>query len=155
MKQRIRKIGLVSALVLVGGCLDGDDVERATHVFNVLASRPTVAPVMLNEELPFRYPAALYAQRVQGNVYLRLFIDREGKVLPESTVVAEPSGYPSLDSAAVRGAQDLYFEPAKTRSGDSVSVAVLYPVFFRHPQADPLPGDTILQRGPTLVPPQE
>ena len=153
MRQRIRIIGLLSAVALLSGCLDGGDIEKATHVFNVMANRPTVPPVMLNEELPFRYPAALYAQRVQGNVYLRLYIDREGKVLPESTVVAEPSGYPSLDSAAVRGAQDLYFEPAKTRGGDSVSVAVLYPVFFRHPQASPLPGDTILQRGPTLVPP--
>ena len=40
---------------------------------------------MINSELPFRYPPALYARKVQGNVTLRLHVDRNGAVRPDST----------------------------------------------------------------------
>src|SRR5687768_12252444 len=107
--------------------------------------RPDEPPVMVNAELPFRYPPALYARRVQGNVMLRLFVDTDGRILPDSTRVEESSGYPSLDSAAVTGSQELYFIPAKLR-GEPLAVSVLFPVYFRHPEAAPLPGDTVLAR---------
>ena len=98
---------------------------------------------MVNAELPFRYPPALYTRKVQGNVTLRLFIDRDGQVLADSTRVEESSGYSSLDSAAVKGSQELHFIPAKLR-GEPLGVSVLFPVYFRHPEAAPLPGDTVL-----------
>jgi TonB family protein len=107
--------------------------------------RPDEPPVMVNAELPFRYPPTLYARRIQGNVMLRLFVDRDGRILPESTRVEQSSGYPPLDSAAVVGSQELYFIPAKL-DGQPMAVSVLFPVYFRHPEAAPLPGDTILAR---------
>jgi protein TonB len=100
---------------------------------------------MLNKELPFRYPPSLYSQKVQANVTLRVFIDKEGAIVAESTHVAESSGFPPLDSAAVRGSTELRFIPAKTR-GQAVPVSILFPVYFRHPEAPPLPGDTILKK---------
>lgn len=109
------------------------------------ADRPDERPVMVNAELPFRYPAALYARKVQGNVMLRLFVDRDGRILPDSTRVEESSGYSALDSAAVTGSRDLYFIPAKL-DGEPMAVSVLFPVYFRHPEAAPLPGDTVLAR---------
>jgi TonB family protein len=109
------------------------------------ADRPDEPPVMVNAELPFRYPPALYARRVQGNVMLRLFVDRDGRILPDSTRVEESSGYTALDSAAVKGSQELYFVPAKLH-GVPMAVSVLFPVYFRHPEAAPLPGDTVLAR---------
>ncbi len=105
---------------------------------------------MVNRDLPFRYPASLYARRIQGNVTLRLFVDVDGRARPESTRVDESSGYPDLDSAALRGSQELQFVPAKVH-GEPRAVAVLFPVYFRHPEASPLPGDTILDR-PTPQP---
>jgi protein TonB len=114
-------------------------------VFSGVGPRPDVLPVMLNKELPFRYPPSLYSQKVQANVTLRVFIDKEGQLVSESTHVAESSGYPPLDSAAVRGSSDLRFIPAKTR-GQAVPVSILFPVYFRHPEAPPLPGDTILKK---------
>lgn len=107
--------------------------------------RPDELPVMLNRDPPFRYPAPLYAQKVQGNVTLRIFVDRDGRVRPESTQVEESSGYASLDSSAVTGSQDLRFVPAKL-DGEPMAVSILFPVFFRHPEATPLPGDTVLKR---------
>jgi TonB family protein len=105
--------------------------------------RPDEAPVMVNKTLPFRYPAALYARKVQGNVTLRLFVDADGRVRAESTKVEESSGFSSLDSAAVVGARELRFIPAKLH-GEAMAVSVLFPVYFRHPEAASLPGDTVL-----------
>ena len=76
---------------------------------------------------------------------LRVFIDKEGQIVSESTHVAESSGFPPLDSAAVKGSNDLRFIPAKTR-GEPVPVSILFPVYFRHPEAPPLPGDTVLKK---------
>ena len=112
--------------------------------FQTVGRQPDIAPVMLNKELPFRYPPALFAQKVQGNVTLRIYIDRTGQIVPDSTHVAETSGFSALDSAAVKGSRELKFEPAKTQ-GQPVPVSILLPVFFRYPGAPPLPGDSILQ----------
>jgi len=53
---------------------------------------------------------------------------------PESSRVAESSGYPALDSAALTGARQLRFAPAR-RHGLSIATAFLQPIEFRHPQA--------------------
>ena len=129
-------------VVAMAGCSKGEESDQP---FAGVGARPDVLPVMLNKELPFRYPASLYAKKVQANVTLRVFIDKEGQVVAESTHVAESSSIPSLDSAAVRGSSELRFIPAKTR-GEAVPVSILFPVYFRHPGAAPLPGDTILKK---------
>jgi protein TonB len=109
---------------------------------------PDELPVMLNQELPFKYPDALFASKVQGNVILRIYIDTAGRVWPESTSVMQTSGYPQLDTAAVRGAPQLRFVPAKLKHVP-IGVAIKLPVFFRRPDAPPLPGDTILRKKAT------
>lgn len=146
--------GAVGAALLLGilvstGCNRGEESDQP---FSGVGARPDVLPVMLNKDLPFRYPASLYAKKVQANVTLRVFIDKEGQVVAESTHVAESSTIPSLDSAAVRGSSELRFIPAKTR-GEAVPVSILFPVYFRHPGAPPLPGDTILKKtGVSIAP---
>ena len=128
------------AVLSVIACGSGDaGVRRAAP-----RPRPDELPAMVNTELPFRYPASLYTRRAQGNVTLRLFIDQDGRVAPESTHVAESSGFPAMDSAAVTGARDLRFVPAKLH-GEPMAMAVLFPVFFRHPEAPPVPGDSALK----------
>jgi TonB family protein len=136
---------VLAALVLVFAGSSGPRDGRSLADALPGRDRPDELPVMLNKEPPFRYPAALYAQKVQGNVTLRIFIDRDGRVRPESTRVEESSGYASLDSAAVTGSQELRFVPAK-QNGDPMAVSILFPVYFRHPEAAPLPGDTVLKR---------
>ena len=140
-KGKRRALVIVGSLVSVS-CSKGSEADQP---FSGVGARPDVLPVMLNKDLPFRYPASLYAKKVQANVTLRVFIDKEGQVVGESTHVAESSGIPSLDSAAVRGSSELRFIPAKTRS-EPVPVSILFPVYFRHPDAPPLPGDTILKK---------
>jgi TonB family protein len=133
--------------VLLLGVVAGCNREREGPLSGAHAGpRPEVMPVVLNKDLPFRYPSALYAQQVQGNVTLRIFIDSQGRVVTDSTRVVETSGYSALDSAAVKGSEELSFVPAKRR-GEAMPVSLLFPVYFRHPDAAPLPGDTVLQRG--------
>jgi len=135
---------LVSALVLAASaCFNQEQAQKAIEAVQADGAKPDVMPVMLNRELPFRYPPALYERKVQGNVTLHIHIDSAGIVWPESTSVVESSGYPGLDSSAVAGSRELRFEPAKTK-GKPVSVSLKLPVYFRHPKAKPLAGDTIL-----------
>lgn len=136
------------ASVPIAGCQKGNGADKN---YAGVGPRPDVLPVMLNQNLPFRYPPSLYAKKVQANVMLRIFIDKEGQIVSESTHVAETSGYPPLDSAAVKGSNDLRFIPAKTR-GEPVPVSILFPVYFRHPEAPPLPGDTILKKAGAAAP---
>jgi protein TonB len=142
MRLRTGNVVMLLVMMIVAGCKKGDG---AGLPFQTVGRQPDVAPVMLNKELPFRYPPALYAQKVQGNVTLRIFIDREGAIVPDSTRIAETSGFTALDSAAMKGSRDLKFEPAKTQ-GQPVPVSILLPVFFRHPDAPPLAGDSIIVR---------
>jgi periplasmic protein TonB len=130
------------ALAVVPACSGGDSAPAHRMAGG---PKPDELPVMVNAEPPFRYPPVLYARRVQGNVLLRLYIDRDGRPRPESTQVAESSGHPELDSAAVRGSESLRFVPARS-DGEPHGAAVLFPVLFRHPDAPPLPGDTALPR---------
>ena len=145
LHARLSSIALL-ALTIAAGCKNGDGSGLP---FQTVGRQPDVAPVMLNKELPFRYPPALYAQKVQGNVTLRIFIDREGAIVPDSTRIAETSGFTALDSAAMKGSRDLKFEPAKTQ-GQPVPVSILLPVFFRHPDAPPLAGDSIIPRDSSI-----
>jgi protein TonB len=142
MRLRTRNVVMLLVIMIVAACKKGDGTGLP---FQTVGRQPDVAPVMLNKELPFRYPPALYAQKVQGNVTLRIFIDREGAIVPDSTRIAETSGFTALDSAAMKGSRDLKFEPAKTQ-GQPVPVSILLPVFFRHPDAPPLAGDSIIVR---------
>ena len=106
---------------------------------------PDERPVMVNRDLPFHYPGALYARRLQGDVTLRLYVDSTGQTVPESTRVEQSSGQPAFDTAAITGARDLRFVPAKLH-GEPVGMTILFPIYFRHPEAPALPGDSALKK---------
>lgn len=133
----------IALAVAQSACIDKRDAKKMIEALQS-SLVPDSLPVMQNTELPFKYPPELYAQKVQGNVTLRIHIDARGAVRPESTSVVESSGYAALDTAAVRGARDLRFKPAFAK-GAPLAISVLFPVYFRHPEAVPLPGDTVLK----------
>ena len=89
-------------------------------------------PVATNAESPVFYPVDLYEQEIEGSVVLRLFISEDGSIVPESTQVAETSGLPALDSAAMEGVAGMTFAPAR-RNGAPVATLFLQPIHFRHP----------------------
>ena len=135
-------VATIATLALIAACSKGDGTKTA---FDAGMARPDTYPIMLNKIMPFRYPPALYAEKVQGNVTLRLYVDKEGSVVDDSTRVIESSNVATLDSAAIKGSRELKFEPAKLR-GTPMPVSILFPVYFRHPDAPPPPGDSILKK---------
>jgi len=144
MRERWCTLLLVAAVTSGAmGCVGKEDAKKMIEALQA-GLVPDSLPVMRNAELPFKYPPDLYTRRVQGNVTLRIHIDTAGRVHPESTTVVETSGYPALDSAAVTGARALVFRPAYAK-GAPLAISVLFPVYFRHPEAAPLPGDTVLK----------
>src|SRR2546426_12481560 len=94
-------------------------------------------PVALNADSPIQYPPALFDQKVEGDVVLRLFVDSTGHLRPESTKVAESSGYPALDSAAVAGGPPAPLPPAP--GGGPAPVAGLPPPHQVPPPPRPAP----------------
>src|SRR5919202_2889590 len=69
-----------------------------------LPTRPPTAsgavdqpPVATNPVSPVEYPSALLDKGIEGRVLLRLYVDTAGRVVADSTRVAESSGYPAFD----------------------------------------------------------
>ncbi len=89
-------------------------------------------PVVTNPESPVEYPADLFEQQVEGVVLLRLYVTASGTLVPDSTRIEESSGFPELDSAALRSIDQLRFAPAR-RDGIPIATAFVQPVHFRHP----------------------
>jgi len=98
------------------------------------ASQADQPPVAVNPVSPVEYPRALLAQRIEGRVLLRLYADSAGTIIPDSSRVAESSGYPALDSAALAAAPRLRFSPA-LHGGWPVAGPFIQPVQFRVPRA--------------------
>ncbi|HEX5387785.1 MAG TPA: energy transducer TonB [Gemmatimonadales bacterium] len=124
----------LAALTFAAACTRRDDgTMRLPFDRPARAQLVDGPPVALNAESPVVYPPAMLQQGVDATVVLRLYATAEGALVPESTRVAESSGYPALDSAAVAAAPALRFAPA-LRNGDSVAATFLQPVRFRHAQ---------------------
>ena len=117
-------------------CSNADDgtTRLVDHVPAVPAIPPEEPPVAINPVSPVRYPPALLAQGIEGRVLLRLFVDSAGNVIPDSTRIAESSGYPALDSAALVGSPELRFSPALLR-GRPIAAPFLQPVQVRGPRS--------------------
>lgn len=127
-------IVLAGVATVCQACSERNTLGRGTNNSSRPGSAvPDVAPRLLSAELPFRYPPALYAMHVEGDVTLRLYVTATGAVLPESSRVAASSGYRSLDSAALSASSELRFSPARSNGADA-AVSVLFPILFRHPE---------------------
>jgi protein TonB len=96
----------------VSACGGEENIERPTALF---------------EEVPIQYPLELWDQGVEGRTLLSVRVTDVGRV--DSVVVAESSGYAAFDAAAIEGARDLRFTPAR-HNGKRVSVWAEVPVHF-------------------------
>src|SRR3989442_4961236 len=143
-------------VVAVAGCHGcAPRADSATGGGQAAPPPESEAPVALNPNVPIAYPPALFDQKVEGDVTLRLFVDSTGKLIPERTGVPEPGGYPALDPGALAGGGALRFAPAK-RHGIPVATAFLQPVEFRQVGTTRAGGGTVTlppPAAPTPLPP--
>jgi periplasmic protein TonB len=125
----------LAVLLTVAACSPRDDgtVRLGNPQDEPAESTADMPPVATNPVSPMVYPPVLLEQGIEGRVLLRLFVNANGQVIVDSTRIAESSGYPALDSAAVAGAPELRFSPA-LRNGRPIAAPFLQPIQFRHPR---------------------
>ena len=110
---RIARALLVALAALAAGC------EKE--------ALPETPPRQISAS-PFRYPEDLWDAGVEGETVLRIFVSEAGGV--DSTRVERSSGHAAFDQAALQGARELRFDPAR-RGPEKVGAWVLLPVQFR------------------------
>jgi protein TonB len=138
MRLRPWPLAAAVALLALPACVTKDDAKKAIDALSdAKVPMPDQLPVLQNTKVPFHYPEALVASAARDSVVLRIFIDSLGTVRPESTRLEQKSHYPLLDTAALDGAKDLVFTPAR-RQGHPMPVSIKLPVQFNPPP--PLPG---------------
>ena len=128
-----RRLLLAPALLLVA-CRSRPDATVAlpNEPPAVVTDRSDEPPLILNANSPAVYPPRFAEERIEGTVVLRLFVDSAGVLDRDSTRLAESSGYPALDSAALAAVPALRFAPAMRR-GAPVATTFLQPAHFRNP----------------------
>jgi len=113
-----RSVGLAAVIAAVG-CTTEREIEQPTPLYG---------------DVPIEYPLHLWDQDMEGETVLRVRVDDVGAV--DSVEVLESSGYASFDSAAVAGARELRFTPAR-RDGKRITVWAEVPVHFsKRPRPD-------------------
>lgn len=120
-RGRFAVLGAALAALAAAGCAGDGEIEQ---------------PAPLYGEVPIQYPLQLWDQGLEGETLLRVRVTDMGQV--DSVEVMETSGHPAFDSAAVDGARDLHFKPAR-RDGKRIEVWATVPVHFsKRPRPDTL-----------------
>ena len=106
----------------------------AALVVGCVGDQPIERPAPLYGEVPIDYPLELWDQDVEGETRLRVRVTDMGHV--DSVVVLESSGHEEFDAAAIAGARELRFKPAR-RNGKRIEVWADLPVHFsKRPRPD-------------------
>lgn len=110
---------IVLLLPLLWGCGEDEGVDPPEPLFG---------------EASVRYPLDLWDEGVEGETLLRVLVNATGGV--DSVEVLRSSGLAGFDSAAVKGARDFRFDPAR-RGERRVTAWAQVPVrFSRRPRSD-------------------
>jgi periplasmic protein TonB len=99
----------------------------------ILAENPS-APAIIQARPAYRanpkpaYPELARRRNWQGTVALAVTVESDGR--PGHVDIATSSGYPLLDTAAMRAVRSWHFHPG-TENGRPVTMTVLVPIDFR------------------------
>lgn len=115
------------AEAIEAGAQDRSGIEKEP-IFTPFTQAPRIKnrPEMVRS-LEANYPPLLRSAGIGGAVRVWFLIDKDGAVV--KVQVNESSGYPGLDEAAVRVAQEMEFTPAFNRA-EPVMVWVEIPIVF-------------------------
>ena len=118
----MRIVGALGGMVLAAACAGDQEIERPSPLFG---------------DVPIDYPVSLWDQDIEGETRLRVRVTDTGAV--DSVEVLDPSGHPEFDAAAIAGAKQLRFRPAR-RNGKRIEVWAEVPVHF---SKRPRPGGNL------------
>jgi len=105
-------------------CSETDNNEPEMNAFIAVGKMPE----MLTEQTP-KYPEAAMREGVEGKVWLKSLVAKEGVVL--KCCVVRSSGREDLDRAAVEAGLKNTFSPALDENGNPTMVWVAYQVNFK------------------------
>lgn len=105
-------LALAWLVPVLAGCTGDQQIERPTPLFT---------------DVPIEYPLSMWDQDIEGQTLLRVRVTEMGRV--DEVEVMQSSGHAALDTAAVRGARTLRFQPAR-RNGRRIEVWAQVPVEF-------------------------
>ena len=118
-KRLVTRSVLTTALVASFACGGEGKIEQPTRLYG---------------QTPISYPIQLWDQDMEGQTLLRVRVSDTGAV--DSVEVERSSGYEAFDSAAVAGAREMRFSPAR-RDGERIDVWATVPVHFsKRPRPD-------------------
>lgn len=107
--------------MFAGGCADAGEI----------------APPRQLGEIPVEYPIDLWDEGIEGEALLRVLVTETGGV--DSVEVVQSAGHATFDSAAVTGARQMRFTPARRDDGRRIEAWTDLPVSFsRRPRTDTL-----------------
>ena len=125
--KRLVILGLAVATAAVAYAAVGERLSLE-GLLGGLRSGQSLPAIKDYERLPFRYPANLWRDGVEGEVVLRVHITAAGTV--DSVKLERSSGFDELDQIALRGARQLVFHPAREEN-EPVEVWAMLPVRFQ------------------------
>lgn len=96
---------------------EGGGAKKSTKSALKVVRRPTP-----------HYPSSSMENKEEGRVVIRLVVLPSGKI--DSAVVAQSSGYPALDQAALKAAEGIIFKPGEDNTS-SGSVILRVPYDFK------------------------
>jgi periplasmic protein TonB len=103
---------LMAMSAVAAGCTGDQTVEK---------------PAPLYGQISIEYPLELWDRNIEGETLLKVRVTDMGRV--DSVEVVTSSGEPAFDSAAIAGARDLRFTPAR-KNGKRIEVWAQVPVHF-------------------------
>ena len=119
--MRARGVLRVGLLLPIGACGAEGEIEQPTPLYG---------------EMPIEYPLEAWDRDMEGETLLRVWVTDVGTV--DSVEVLESSGFLVFDSAAIAGAKEMRFRPAR-RDGERIAVWAKVPVrFSKRPRPDSL-----------------
>lgn len=94
-----------------------------------------IAPATrIADRIEIPYPPELFAQRIEGQVMLYLYLDSTGATVNDSTRIAKSSGQAAFDAAALEAAPRLRFTPAHLGTVP-VAAPIQVPIIFTLPDS--------------------
>ncbi|MBI4520762.1 MAG: energy transducer TonB [Gemmatimonadetes bacterium] len=108
----VRRLMLAAWVPLLAGCAGDRGIDQPSPLYG---------------DVPVDYPLELWDQGIEGETLLNVRVNELGEV--DSAVVLLSSGHAAFDSAALAGAVDMKFSPAR-KNGKRITVWARIPVRF-------------------------